>query len=56
MLNLLSDSVVIETNMSIIDCHWNHNGTILAAAGNTTDKTNVVQFFGAYGEVCMLCE
>nr|XP_049708036.1 WD repeat-containing protein 35 [Helicoverpa armigera] len=44
------DSVVIESNMTIIDCHWNHNGTILAAAGCTADKTNVVQFFGAYGE------
>ncbi|CAH0603165.1 unnamed protein product [Chrysodeixis includens] len=44
------DSVIIETNMTIIDCHWNHNGTIMAAAGCTTDKTNVVQFFGAYGE------
>ncbi|XP_050549638.1 WD repeat-containing protein 35 isoform X2 [Spodoptera frugiperda] len=44
------DSVVVESNMSIIDCHWNHNGTILAAAGFTSDKTNVVQFFSAYGE------
>ncbi|KAJ8726330.1 hypothetical protein PYW07_001028 [Mythimna separata] len=44
------DSVVVESNMLIIDCHWNHNGTILAVAGCTADKTNVVQFFGAYGE------
>ncbi|CAB3231082.1 unnamed protein product [Arctia plantaginis] len=43
-------SALVETNMSIIDCHWNHNGSILAAAGCTADKTNVVQFFGAYGE------
>ncbi|KAJ0181825.1 hypothetical protein K1T71_002547 [Dendrolimus kikuchii] len=44
------DSVLLETNMAAIDCRWNHNGTILAAAGCTTDKTNVVQFFSAYGE------
>ncbi|KAL0894758.1 hypothetical protein ABMA27_013290 [Loxostege sticticalis] len=44
------DSVVVETNMTAIDCCWNHNGTILAAAGCTNDQTNVVQFFNAYGE------
>ncbi|CAG9784442.1 unnamed protein product [Diatraea saccharalis] len=44
------DSVVVETNMTSIDCHWNHNGTILAAAGCTNDQVNVVQFFSAYGE------
>ncbi|XP_037297786.1 WD repeat-containing protein 35 isoform X3 [Manduca sexta] len=44
------DSIVIETNMNTIDCHWNHNGTILAVAGCTDDKTNAVQFFNAYGE------
>lgn len=37
--------------MTAIDCHWNHNGSVLAVAGCTTDKTNVVQFFSAYGEV-----
>jgi hypothetical protein len=41
----------VEANMTAIDCHWNHNGTVLAAAGNTTDQVNVVQFFSAYGEV-----
>ncbi|XP_063358520.1 WD repeat-containing protein 35 [Cydia amplana] len=44
------DSIVVETNMMAIDCHWNHNGTVLAAAGCTSDQTNVVQFFSAYGE------
>ncbi|XP_060810811.1 WD repeat-containing protein 35 [Amyelois transitella] len=44
------DSIVVETNMLAADCHWNHNGTILAAAGCTADQTNVVQFFSAYGE------
>ncbi|XP_049867805.1 WD repeat-containing protein 35 [Pectinophora gossypiella] len=44
------DSVVVETNMSAIACHWNHNGSVLAAAGTTTEQTNVVQFFSAYGE------
>ncbi|XP_072936540.1 WD repeat-containing protein 35 isoform X2 [Epargyreus clarus] len=44
------DSVVVETNMTIIDCHWNHNGTVLAAAGYTQDQANAVQFFSAYGE------
>ncbi|XP_073941730.1 intraflagellar transport protein Oseg4 [Choristoneura fumiferana] len=44
------DSIVVETNMMTIDCHWNHNGTVLAAAGCTSDATNVVQFFSAYGE------
>ncbi|CAH2066689.1 unnamed protein product, partial [Iphiclides podalirius] len=44
------ESVVVETNMSILDCHWNHNGTVLAVAGCTRDKANVVQFFSAYGE------
>ncbi|XP_026325281.1 WD repeat-containing protein 35 [Hyposmocoma kahamanoa] len=44
------DSVVVETNMSAITCHWNHNGNVLAAAGVTTDNSNVVQFFNAYGE------
>ncbi|CAG5021961.1 unnamed protein product [Parnassius apollo] len=44
------ESVVVETNMTIIDCHWNHNGTVLAAAGCTKDQANVVQFFSAYGE------
>ncbi|XP_047987589.1 WD repeat-containing protein 35 [Leguminivora glycinivorella] len=44
------DSIVVETNMKAIYCHWNHNGTVLAAAGCTSDQTNVVQFFSAYGE------
>ncbi|KAJ2953608.1 hypothetical protein O0L34_g1214 [Tuta absoluta] len=44
------DSVVLETNMTAIDCHWNHNGSVLATAGSTTDQANVVQFFSAYGE------
>lgn len=37
--------------MTTIDCHWNHIGTVLAVAGHTSDNTNVVQFFTAYGEV-----
>lgn len=49
-----SDSVVVDTKMTIIDCHWNHNGTVLAVAGHTQEKTNVVQFFNAYGEVSSL--
>lgn len=44
------DSVVVESNMTAVDCHWNHNGTILAAAGYSAEKTNVVQFFSSYGE------
>ncbi|XP_013181015.1 PREDICTED: WD repeat-containing protein 35 isoform X2 [Papilio xuthus] len=44
------ESVVVETNMTIIDCHWNHNGTILAVAGCTKEQANVIQFFSAYGE------
>ncbi|CAH0725787.1 unnamed protein product, partial [Brenthis ino] len=44
------ESVVVDTKMTIIDCHWNHNGTILAAAGQTQEKSNVIQFFSAYGE------
>ncbi|XP_053602083.1 WD repeat-containing protein 35 [Plodia interpunctella] len=44
------DSVVVETNIVAVDCRWNHNGTILAAAGCTADQTNVVQFVNAYGE------
>ncbi|XP_045542737.1 WD repeat-containing protein 35 [Papilio machaon] len=44
------ESVVVETNMTIIDCHWNHNGTILATAGCTKEQANVIQFFTAYGE------
>ncbi|KPJ21144.1 WD repeat-containing protein 35 [Papilio machaon] len=36
--------------MTIIDCHWNHNGTILATAGCTKEQANVIQFFTAYGE------
>lgn len=40
--------------MSTIDCHWNHNGTILAVAGFKVDKTNVIQFFSAYGEVGLI--
>ncbi|RVE43352.1 hypothetical protein evm_011992 [Chilo suppressalis] len=44
------DSIVVETNMTLIDSHWNHNGTVLAAAGCTNEQVNVVQFFSAYGE------
>ncbi|XP_045510780.1 WD repeat-containing protein 35 isoform X2 [Colias croceus] len=44
------ESVMVETNMKIIDCHWNHNGTVIAVAGCTQDQANVVQFFSAYGE------
>ncbi|CAK1549882.1 unnamed protein product [Leptosia nina] len=44
------ESVVIETNMNIIDCCWNHNGSVLAVAGLTQDQANVVQFFNAFGE------
>lgn len=47
----ISESVVVETNMTIIDCQWNHNGTILAAAGCTKEQANAIQFFSAYGEV-----
>lgn len=50
--SILTDSAVVETNMTAIDCHWNHNGTILAAAGCTNEQSNAVQFFSAYGEVC----
>lgn len=45
--------MVVETNMTAIDCHWNHNGTVLAAAGCTNEQSNAVQFFSAYGEVCV---
>lgn len=48
---LSTDSVLVETSMTAIDCCWNHNGTILAAAGCTKDNNNIVQFFSAYGEV-----
>ncbi|XP_068621625.1 WD repeat-containing protein 35 isoform X2 [Battus philenor] len=44
------ESVIVETNMSVVDCHWNHNGTVLAVAGCTKDQSNVVQFFNPYGE------
>ncbi|CAH2104699.1 unnamed protein product [Euphydryas editha] len=44
------ESVVVDTKMKIIDCQWNHNGTILAVAGETQEQTNVVQFFNSYGE------
>nr|XP_026487691.1 WD repeat-containing protein 35 isoform X1 [Vanessa tameamea] len=44
------ESVVVDTKMKIIDCQWNHNGTVLAVAGETQDQTNVVQFFNPHGE------
>nr|XP_032529999.1 WD repeat-containing protein 35 [Danaus plexippus plexippus] len=51
MKNIIEEeSVVVDTNMTIIDGHWNHNGTILGVAGKTQDQANVVQFFSAYGE------
>ncbi|XP_045770469.1 WD repeat-containing protein 35 [Maniola jurtina] len=44
------ESVVVNTNMTMVDCHWNHNGSILAAAGRTEEQANVVQFFTGFGE------
>ncbi|XP_041971867.1 WD repeat-containing protein 35 [Aricia agestis] len=44
------DSIMLETNMTVIGSEWNHNGSVLAVAGQTQEQTNVVQFFSAYGE------
>ncbi|CAF4761031.1 unnamed protein product [Pieris macdunnoughi] len=44
------ESVMVETNMKILQCCWNHNGTVLAVAGLTQEQANVVQFFSGYGE------
>ncbi|CAG9099335.1 unnamed protein product [Plutella xylostella] len=51
MKNCIDDDVVVvDTHMTALDCHWNHNGAILAVAGTTADNNNVIQFFSAYGE------
>ncbi|XP_050675727.1 WD repeat-containing protein 35 isoform X1 [Leptidea sinapis] len=44
------ESVMVETNMRIIDGRWNHNGSVVAVAGRTPEEANVVQLFSAYGE------
>ncbi|XP_039765070.1 WD repeat-containing protein 35 isoform X2 [Pararge aegeria] len=44
------ESVLVNTNMTMVDCKWNHNGSILAAAGRTQEQVNVVQFFTGFGE------
>ncbi|XP_045487537.1 WD repeat-containing protein 35 [Pieris rapae] len=44
------ESVMVESNMKIMQCCWNHNGTVLAVAGLTQEQANVVQFFNGYGE------
>ncbi len=53
---MLSDPVLIDTGMAVVNAQWNHDGTILAVAGsqkaNAADKDiNVVQFYTPFGEV-----
>lgn len=57
MRNENDDSpVLIDTGMTAVDCRWNHDGTILAAAGSmyvtgaSEKDSNVVQFYNPHGE------
>ena len=48
--------MLVDTGMACVDCRWNHDGTILAAAGSmyvagaTEKDSNVVQFYNPNGE------
>ena len=49
---------LVDTGMTTVACQWNHDGTILAVAGQmfvpgsgaTEKDSNVVQFYNSYGE------
>ena len=49
---------MIDTNLEVQGCQWNHNGRILAVAGKENDfsagndkETNVVQFYSNSGKI-----
>lgn len=54
----LSDPVLIDTGMQVVQIQWNNTGSALAVAGSQKsaqqDKDiNVVQFYTPFGEVCV---
>ena len=54
--SIVSDPVLIDTGMTIVNSQWDHVGAVLAIAGTQRsaqgDKdVNVVQFYNPFGEV-----
>lgn len=52
-------AVVVDTNMMAVSCMWNPDGSILAVCGIKTEtsgnkESNAVQFYSAFGSVCLL--
>ena len=49
--------VLIDTGMAVVSAQWNHNGSVIAVAGNLQltgngeKDCNVVQFYTPFGEV-----
>ena len=47
---------LVDTGMTSVGCQWNHDGSILAVAGQMfvpgagEKDSNVVQFYNSYGE------
>lgn len=55
-LNYVTDPVLIDTGMQVVQISWNHTGSILAVAGSQhalgqEKEVNVVQFYTPLGEV-----
>ena len=51
-----SDPVLLDTAMTAVSCHWNHDGSVLAIAGTMASvggdnkEANVVQFYNPFGD------
>lgn len=52
----ISDPIILDTDMFITKCKWNHDGSVFALLGSTvlmgeSANINVIQFFSPFGEV-----
>lgn len=50
---------MLDTSTFIADCHWNHDGSILAIIGSTVltgenKESSVIQFFSPFGKVTII--
>ena len=52
------NSIVVNTEMKIVSCKWNHSGTVIAVSGSLRSKRsdesktiNLLKFYDAYGKL-----
>lgn len=50
------DPIIVDTKMNATNCVWNHNGSLIAIAGQQHQREenkviNIVQFFSPFGDV-----